>query len=319
MENQNQYQALLRGKIAATIAEARSAASVTHQGVKGAILEILLTKLFKPLLPADFGVGTGQIIDAFGNTPSPQIDIVIYNKAILPPILIDGNVGFFPIESVLYTIEVKTTLTARELLSANASAKNINTKFNYLAGEKNSNGKPVQHTVNKPRSVVFALNTDLTGNGLSEAERYIKTYKGGTNYLSAICVAGKEYIYEDRECWVAMENPTDYDEILNLIAGITNTYRKVSQSRGFPSLGQYVGTERCGYTLFPCTNLPELTVTCEQCGTTKAIICTFDQDDFEIINQSIVDDKPCKCGGRFKSKKGNYKIKGGRLREIEYK
>ncbi|MDD1859212.1 hypothetical protein, partial [Pseudomonas aeruginosa] len=64
MENKNQYQALLRGKVAAAIAQARSAADVTHKGVKGAVLEILLSKLFRPLLPADIGVGTGQIIDA---------------------------------------------------------------------------------------------------------------------------------------------------------------------------------------------------------------------------------------------------------------
>ncbi|AWV75091.1 Uncharacterised protein [Enterobacter hormaechei] len=316
MENKNQYQALLRGKVAAAIAQARSAADVTHKGVKGAVLEILLSKLFRPLLPADIGVGTGQIIDAFGNAPSPQIDIVIYNKEILPPVLIDENVGIFPIESVLYTIEVKTTLNAKELKSANDSAKKIITTFKYLPGKLDEKGKRVNHSISKPRAVLFALNSNLKEGGLTEAERYIKSYQPDKPYLSAICVAGREYCYEDRDCWVSMKTPEDHDETLNLLAGITNTYREVSLSRGYPQLGYYIASDRGGYALTPSTNLPKLTVICEQCGNQDEIICTFDQDDFKIINGTISNDTLCECGGKLTSAKGNYVIKGGRLREI---
>lgn len=316
MEDKNQYQALLRGKISAAISEARAAAIVTHQGVKGTVLEILLNKLFKPLLPADFGVGTGQIIDAFGNSPSNQIDIIIYNKAILPPVLYDENVGIFPIESVLYTIEVKTTLTSKELAKANASARNINETFKYLHGKLDDDGNLMQHSISKPRAVVFALNTNLKVNGMSEAERYKKVYGEDGNYLSAICVAEREYCYEDRECWVSARNTKGYDEILNLLAGITNTYRNVSLSRGYPLLGQYVGTDRPEYTLIPCTTLPKLTVICDQCGNSREVICTFDGKDFNIVNGTISDNSPCICGGKLTSEKGTYVIKGGRLREI---
>lgn len=316
MEDKNQYQTLLRGKISAAISEARAAAVVTHQGVKGTVLEILLNKLFKPLLPADFGVGTGQIIDSFGNEPSNQIDIIIYNKAILPPVLYDENVGIFPIESVLYTIEVKTTLTSKELVKANNSARNINKNFKYLQGKLDSDGNLIHHPISKPRAVVFALNTNLKVNGMSEAERYKKTYGEDENYISAICVAGREYCYEDRECWVSSRNTNDYDEILNLLAGITNTYRSVSLSRGYPLLGQYVGTDRPGYTLIPCTDLPKLTVICDRCGSSKEIICTFDGEDFSINNGTISDTSPCTCGGKLTSEKGTYIIKKGRLREI---
>lgn len=316
MENKNQYQAILRGKVSAAIEQARSAAQITHQGVKGTVLEILLSKLFRPLLPSDIGVGTGQIIDSYGSTPSPQIDIVIYNKEILPPALIDENIGLFPIESVLYTIEVKTTLNAAELTLANSSAKNINQNFYYLHGKEDESGKKAKHSISKPRSVVFALNTNLKKNGMSEAERYKKIYKDETHYLAAICVAGREYCYDDRECWVSIRNADDYDEILNLIAGIANTYRSVSESRGFPLLGHYIASDRTKYTLIPCTSLPELSVECVKCGTKKKIICTFDAGDINITNGTISDSELCMCGGEFTSKKGNYIIKSGRLREI---
>jgi len=251
MNDKNQYQAILRGKVASAIAEARSAEGVTHPGVKGSILEILLSKLFRPLLPSDIGVGTGQIIDAYGNKPSNQIDIVIYDKEILPPILIDDKTGFFPIESVLYTIEVKTTLDHAGLVSSHNSAKNINKSFNYLPGKIDANGRRNEHPVIDPISVIFALNSNLQATGMSEARRYLDMHKNDYSYLKAICVAGREYSYESKGGWTSLRNAEDYDEVLNLIAGITNTYRKISQSRGFPLLGHYVASDHTQTTIIP--------------------------------------------------------------------
>lgn len=316
MENKNQYQALLRGKVASAIAEARSAEGTTHSGVKGSILEILLSKLFRPLLPSDIGVGTGQIIDSFGNPPSHQIDIVIYNKEILPPVLIDGYVGIFPIESVLYTIEVKTTLNARELSTSHISAKNINTMYQYLPGKLDSKGKRINHSIRKPIAVIFALNTNLKENGASEAKRYMNNYKNDRSYLNAICVVGREYSYEDRDCWVTIRNASDYDEVLNLIAGITNTYRAISDSRGFPLLGYYIAVEKNEPVLTPSDGLPKLTVKCEQCENRREVICTFDFDDTTIVNSTITYPIPCECGGKFISDVGVYVIKNGRIRDI---
>jgi len=316
MKNKNPYQALLRGKVTSAIAQARAAAHMTHQGVKGSVLEILLSQLFRPLLPADIGVGTGQIIDAFGNPPSPQIDIVIYNKAILPPVLVDNNVGIFPIESVLYTIEVKTTLNSRELSIAELSAKTINTVYKYLPGKLDEEGNRINHSISKPRAVVFALNTDLKANGMTEAERYKKIYKKETHYLGAICVAGREYCYENDEHWISMRNEEDFDEVLALISGITNTYRGVSDSRGYPLLGYYVAPENITSIITPSVVLPELTVKCVQCGKELKTIPTFAGFKDLTINGAITIPSLCECGGKLTSEKGNYIIKNERLREI---
>lgn len=317
MKNKNPYQALLRGKVTSAIAQARAAACMTHQGVKGSVLEILLSQLFRPLLPADIGVGTGQIIDAFGTPPSPQIDIIIYNKEILPPVLVDDNVGIFPIESVLYTIEVKTTLNSRELSIAERSAKTINTTFKYLPGKLDTEGNRIHHSISKPRAVIFALNTDLKPNGIAEAERYKKIYGKEDHYLSAICVAGREYSYENEDQWISMRNEDAFDEVLALIAGITNTYRKVPDSRGYPLLGYYVAPEDITSAISPSYDLPELSVKCVQCGKDQKIIPTFDGVKDLTVNGHITHSSPCECGGELTSEKGTYIIKNERLREIK--
>lgn len=96
------YRALFVSRIAAAIGAARATADLTHTGVKGTIREILIRDLFRPLLPSDVGIGTGQIATSAGAL-SPQQDVVIYNRRVLPPVLFEETVGVFPVESVLAT------------------------------------------------------------------------------------------------------------------------------------------------------------------------------------------------------------------------
>ncbi|MCK9396453.1 MAG: hypothetical protein M0Q44_12780 [Methylobacter sp.] len=205
MTDKNQYQALLRAKIKSAVEQARAASAFTHQGLKGTVLEILIGELFKPLLPSDIGVGTGQIIDAYKSPMSGQIDIILFDRSILPPVLIDEKTGIFPIESVLYTIEVKTTLNATELSSAHESAKRL-AKFGYLPGLTDETGKEKDHPVKKARSVVFALGSDLSGVRLNEAQRYKNLYGEEPAHLRAICVAGREYWYDDGDHWRGLKH-----------------------------------------------------------------------------------------------------------------
>jgi hypothetical protein len=72
-----------------------------HACEKGRIREILLRSLFRPLLPSDLGIGTGFVVGTAGVVSSQQ-DVVLYDRSTLPPALFDSELGFFPIESVLY-------------------------------------------------------------------------------------------------------------------------------------------------------------------------------------------------------------------------
>ena len=56
------YRSIFISNISVAINGAMAASTVTHPGVLGTIREILIRNLFRPLLPADIGIGTGQIV-----------------------------------------------------------------------------------------------------------------------------------------------------------------------------------------------------------------------------------------------------------------
>jgi hypothetical protein len=311
-DDKNQYQALLRSKVKSAVEQARAAAVFTHQGVKGSVLEILIGGLFEPLLPSDIGVGTGQIIDCYGSPMSGQVDIILYDKSVLPPILVDGRLGVFPIESILYTIEVKTTLSAAELSSSHELAKKIE-RFGYLPGLVDDCGNSKGHPVEKARSVVFALNSDLVGNNLNEAQRYKKIYKEDSAHIRAICVAGREYWYDDGNKWIGLVGRDGFDEVLAFIGGITNTYKSVGRSRHSPFLGNYVVPDFSDCSLVESRRAVKVRFKCEGCGREEEIKPNVGVMGFTLIG-ALYSNSPCSaCGGDMKSEKGEYKFINGEL------
>ena len=97
------------------IAQADSLGSVTHPTLKGELRELLIVDLFERFLTQDFGVGSGQIINQKEEL-SHQIDIIIYDKGILPPFIQFRNLGIYPAEAVIAIIEVKSQLTKENII-----------------------------------------------------------------------------------------------------------------------------------------------------------------------------------------------------------
>ncbi|MCV3286415.1 hypothetical protein LZT24_20335 [Aeromonas veronii] len=126
---------------------------------------------------------------------SNQIDIILYDKSILPPVLFDETTGIFPIEAALYVIEVKSKLTMKDLRVAHDSASFLET-FGFLPVFFDQNGQAIQTPAVSPISVLFGLDSTLTGSRISEAKRY-KGYYGEINRSSikAIFIAGKGYTW----------------------------------------------------------------------------------------------------------------------------
>lgn len=232
------YRSLFVSRVAAAIGAAKEVATLTHTGVKGTIREILVRDLFRPLLPSDFGVGTGQIATA-KNELSPQQDVVIYDRRILPPILFEKTVGIFPVESILATIEVKTKLTATELRTAYDSAKTIHS-YSYLSGERNTeSGQPIFHPIRKAISAIFALDSDLTIGGKTELERYKELHTTGDTPIRVICVSGRGYWFYASE-WNYIPPDEEHQEILSFIAGLLETFTGVGLTRRHPGLVSYL-------------------------------------------------------------------------------
>jgi len=232
------YRNLILAKIKSVVEHAKAVGGIGNPALKGQLRESLIRDLFRPLLPADIGVGTGEIITSYDKKSKEQ-DIVIFDKQILPPILLEEKKGIFPVESVLYTIEVKSVLNSSELKKSHASALEL-FDFKYLTG-LHAWGKPVPTDIDRLNSTLFAFSSDLKSNKNEEIKRYNKIRKDDYPALKAICVLNKGYWYwKDNKEWDTFQYDYPYHEVVSFISGIMNSYYLIRETRRNPKFGEYL-------------------------------------------------------------------------------
>lgn len=178
------FQDIYKLEIEKMLKEAKYIEPLNHKGVKGTIRELGLRKLLLKSLPTYIKMGTGGIHD-YNGRESNETDLLIYNKNTLPPILFDESLGMFPIESILYSIEIKTT-------SRNQEVKSTIKKFNNLNKLESKNNYKLHKTY-------FAYKTNLSKK--TELQRYFELddkakYKP---VINVICIVGDGYYYFTRK------------------------------------------------------------------------------------------------------------------------
>jgi|SRR6056297_570515 len=235
--------------ITGAICEAKTAAGIDHPALSGTIREILVEQMLQPALSPEVRFGTGKLLDNNGNL-SKQMDIVLYSPKILPPGLFDERTGLFPMESCLYTIEVKSKLNATNLKEAinNAKSSRLLSPANtfYFNGMKSTtSGTPL------PIHALFAFDSDLEGSGKSELDRYIEIDPSRSPAISVICVVGKGYWYSGEEGWQYYQASDDHTEVLSFLAGISNTMPKLLSAKGRPQFGSYLIEDKGGKLIKP--------------------------------------------------------------------
>lgn len=96
-----------------------------HSLHKGTPREAFIKEYLEGHLPSNVAIGTGEIIDASSEPGQSrnQYDIVIYRRS-YPKLDFGGGISGFLIESVIATIEVKSTLTQAEFCNAAKAARN---------------------------------------------------------------------------------------------------------------------------------------------------------------------------------------------------
>lgn len=134
-----------------------------HQGMKGEGNETALRDLITQFIPKRYGIGTGIVIDRFGNQ-SRQCDIVIYDTFQYPSLLSFTSVHLFPVDIVYATIEVKTTLdsgSAQEALNNIASVRNLQFIPDQFVSTATRGGgfSVVGYTPDPPQGYIFAYNS----------------------------------------------------------------------------------------------------------------------------------------------------------------
>jgi hypothetical protein len=113
------------------------AGQATTPGLVGGAREKTTRHKLETLLPPMVGVGTGCIIDSYGNT-SKQMDIVVYEKNICPIYSINDTpeTTYFPCEGVIAVGEIKSTLNNKELEDIFAKVNSVKQLRRYAIPSK---------------------------------------------------------------------------------------------------------------------------------------------------------------------------------------
>jgi hypothetical protein len=215
--------------VQAALAMAQAVRNINHPGILGEIREILVRELFRPLLPADIGIGTGKLIDYKRNL-SQQTDIILFDRSLAPPMMLSEGLGIFPIDACLQVIEVKSTLTLDDVKASHKHALNI--------GQLSFSRKNVNSY--RARCLLFAFARRTKRKFASaqykqfcETSGDIPVDSGGTPVppIRAICIVDAEYGHEYRGKWEGLPSDGAGSEVLLFIGGIINTYRDIARSR----------------------------------------------------------------------------------------
>lgn len=196
------------------------ASGANHHGIEGEIREIAARDCVEPFLTQGFQCGTGKVIDSVGNL-SDQIDLAVYHRKLVPPILVNRDLGFYPVECVRYAFEIKSKLTASEVRDANKKFRSISRLFSFP--QKQADGTTKRGGC--PSTVLFAFGSDISG---SELERYKKHTESQDPPCTVLCVLGKGYWFYDAASknWFGQEALSEhaaFTEFCMFIGGFMNS------------------------------------------------------------------------------------------------
>ena len=167
------------------IGEADALKKLNHKSLKGQLRELLATRLLAKLLTIQFGIGSGVIINQLG-MQSPQTDIIIYDRRILPPFIEEQRIGLYPAECVLATIEVKSQVTKAII---GKYAKSAQVSHDQLYDPLCSHYRDYDKI--RPFCCLFGFNDNDICKGLGENEKIYDWMMKNAKPLFGVCVLNK--------------------------------------------------------------------------------------------------------------------------------
>jgi len=157
-----------------------------HSVLNGRAKEVFLMDLLRPYTFPGIGMCTGTIFDNQGQQ-SDQIDVIVYDKKVTPPVLLNDVEGAIPYESVLATIEVKSRLTMTAVKQCVKNAWSVKTlSFNQDGIQQNTFGSHGNgHVIHSPICAMFAFESTLAiSHPEKELSRLIEVVTAFNNTIS---------------------------------------------------------------------------------------------------------------------------------------
>ena len=124
--------------------------ALAHYGLRGRMRELIAQRLLRPWFPPYVGCGTGTIIHGEEHRTSTQDDLIVFDRTLMPPILIEeiAAEGVFLNNSVLARIEVKSKLSSTEIAGYAIAAKEYSQIGFVIEGAHHS----TRLSIGKPRN-----------------------------------------------------------------------------------------------------------------------------------------------------------------------
>lgn len=94
--------------------------TIRHRGEKGRQREQGYAMFLREYLPDRYGVATGEVIPYVGDAPSPQCDVIVYDRMSFPVIGKSSAIQQVPLEAVYAVTEVKSHIDKAAIEDAQA-------------------------------------------------------------------------------------------------------------------------------------------------------------------------------------------------------
>jgi hypothetical protein len=206
-----------------------------HQGERGIFRELFISQLIHPLLPFQFGIGSGIVIDKTLKQ-SRQCDLIIYDRRLLPPILVAEGRGIYPIDSVLAVVEVKSKLKARDHKQFSDAARRLNPNGLRIY----TRGKLEQNKTLYPLYAVFAYTSNSKK---SEIDQLNKNAPDHENSVRLIGVLDKGVWWFDGDKWRSEPNNDKIKNSTIFLSYLLNRLVDTASSRGDYRLQYWINDE----------------------------------------------------------------------------
>ena len=162
----------------------------------GKVRELFVAEFLEHHLPQQLLWGDGEIFDSEDNT-SGQQDLVIY-RGHIPKLHLAGTTNLFLAESVVATVEVKSTLTKDELFKTLDSVARVK-QLKRIEGARVSVGSEWKHIADTISCYLFAFGGLTVDTVLEHLETYfadVDTEKRELTGPDVICVLDRGSVYK---------------------------------------------------------------------------------------------------------------------------